>query len=133
MRCFLIAAFVLINHSPLCAQTKITPTPPEGVLPLGADGKPCAGVKLYLWTNAVKKQADMAVQATTGDDGRFRPRVARDPGRPRPGRADGGHGGGEQQDQAVAPGGRCWQAHVGGLRPGQVLGRGRATSSPGSR
>jgi RNA polymerase sigma factor (sigma-70 family) len=44
---------------------------------LGADGKPCAGAKLYLWTSAVKKQADMAVLATTGADGRFRLTVAR--------------------------------------------------------
>jgi RNA polymerase sigma factor (sigma-70 family) len=43
---------------------------------LGADGKPCAGAKLYLWTNAVKKQDDMPPLATTGADGRFRLTVA---------------------------------------------------------
>jgi RNA polymerase sigma factor (sigma-70 family) len=44
---------------------------------LGADGQPCAGARLSLWTSAVKKQADMAVLATTGADGRFRLSVAR--------------------------------------------------------
>src|SRR5262249_52693793 len=43
---------------------------------LGADGKLCEGAKVFLWNNAVKKQADMAPLATTGDDGRFRLRVA---------------------------------------------------------
>src|SRR5262249_21268617 len=33
--------------------------------------------KLSLWTNAVKKQADMPVLATTGTDGRFRLTVAK--------------------------------------------------------
>src|SRR5262249_29118677 len=36
------------------------------------DGKPFAGVKLYLWTNTVKKHADMPVRAMTEEDGRFR-------------------------------------------------------------
>ena len=42
MRRLLIAAsaFVLLSHIPLFAQTKIAPTPPEGILPVGADGKP---------------------------------------------------------------------------------------------
>jgi RNA polymerase sigma factor (sigma-70 family) len=40
-------------------------------LVLGSDGKPCAGAQVFLWTNAVKRQADLAVQATTGADGRF--------------------------------------------------------------
>jgi RNA polymerase sigma factor (sigma-70 family) len=39
---------------------------------LDADGKPCAGARIFLWTNAVQKQADMPVLATTGADGRFR-------------------------------------------------------------
>src|SRR5206468_12108011 len=43
---------------------------------LGPDGKPLAGVKLFLWTNAVKKHADMVELATTGADGRFRLTVA---------------------------------------------------------
>jgi hypothetical protein len=44
---------------------------------LGADGKPCAGAQLFLWTSAVKKPTDMPVQATTGADGRFRLTVAK--------------------------------------------------------
>jgi RNA polymerase sigma factor (sigma-70 family) len=44
---------------------------------LDADGKPCAGAKLSLWTNAVKKPADMPVLAVTDADGRFRLTVAR--------------------------------------------------------
>jgi RNA polymerase sigma factor (sigma-70 family) len=44
---------------------------------LGADGKPCAGAKIFLWTNAVKKQADMVVRTTTQADGRFRLAVAK--------------------------------------------------------
>jgi hypothetical protein len=43
---------------------------------LGPDGKPFAGAQLYLWTSALKQHADMAVRATTGDDGRFRFAVA---------------------------------------------------------
>ena len=39
---------------------------------LDPDGKPVAGAKLSLWTNAVKQRADMPVLATTGNDGRFR-------------------------------------------------------------
>jgi RNA polymerase sigma factor (sigma-70 family) len=39
---------------------------------LAADGKPCAGAQIFLWTSAVKKQADMPVLATTDADGRFR-------------------------------------------------------------
>jgi RNA polymerase sigma factor (sigma-70 family) len=37
-----------------------------------ADGKPVAGAQVYLWTNAVKKRADLKVGATTEADGRFR-------------------------------------------------------------
>jgi RNA polymerase sigma factor (sigma-70 family) len=44
---------------------------------LGPDGKPCAGAKLFLWTNAVKDRADMPVLATTGADGRFRLTIAK--------------------------------------------------------
>jgi RNA polymerase sigma factor (sigma-70 family) len=44
---------------------------------LGADGKPCAGAQLFLWTSAVKNKADMPMLATTGADGRFRLAVAR--------------------------------------------------------
>jgi RNA polymerase sigma factor (sigma-70 family) len=44
---------------------------------LDADGKPCPGATLALWTSAVKKSADMHVLATTGADGRFRLRVDR--------------------------------------------------------
>jgi RNA polymerase sigma factor (sigma-70 family) len=70
---------------PAPAQDKASPAPDQkgeeamevtGQV-LGADGKPCADAKLYLWTSAVKKQADMAVLATTGADGRFRLPVAR--------------------------------------------------------
>jgi RNA polymerase sigma factor (sigma-70 family) len=43
---------------------------------LGPDGKPFAGAQLYLWTSALKQHADMAVRATTGEDGRFRFAVA---------------------------------------------------------
>jgi RNA polymerase sigma factor (sigma-70 family) len=39
---------------------------------LDAEGKPCAGAQIFLWTSAVKKQADMPVLATTDADGRFR-------------------------------------------------------------
>jgi RNA polymerase sigma factor (sigma-70 family) len=39
---------------------------------LGPDEKPLVGARLYLWTSAVKKHADLAVRATTGADGRFR-------------------------------------------------------------
>jgi len=39
---------------------------------LGPDGKPFAGARLLLWTNAVKKHDDLSTKATTGADGRFR-------------------------------------------------------------
>jgi RNA polymerase sigma factor (sigma-70 family) len=44
---------------------------------LGPDGRPFAGARLYLWTNAIKKSADLRVRATTGADGRFRFAAAR--------------------------------------------------------
>jgi protocatechuate 3,4-dioxygenase beta subunit len=44
---------------------------------LDADGKPCAGAKLSLWTDAVKKPADMPVLAVTDADGRFRLQVGK--------------------------------------------------------
>src|SRR5438552_13077189 len=39
-RLLLTAALALLSPALLLAQTKTTPTPPEGVLPLGADGQP---------------------------------------------------------------------------------------------
>jgi RNA polymerase sigma factor (sigma-70 family) len=44
---------------------------------LGADGKPCVSARVFLWTNAVKKPADMPPLAATGADGRFRLTIAR--------------------------------------------------------
>jgi RNA polymerase sigma factor (sigma-70 family) len=39
---------------------------------LGPDGRPVAGARLFVWTNAVKGKDDLPVRATTGADGRFR-------------------------------------------------------------
>jgi RNA polymerase sigma factor (sigma-70 family) len=44
---------------------------------LDPDGKPLAGARLFLWTNAVKGKDDLPVRATAADDGRFRLTVAR--------------------------------------------------------
>jgi RNA polymerase sigma factor (sigma-70 family) len=44
---------------------------------LGPDGQPAAGAQVLLWTNAVKKQGDMPVLATTAADGRFRLKITR--------------------------------------------------------
>jgi RNA polymerase sigma factor (sigma-70 family) len=44
---------------------------------LGADGKPYAGAEVFVWTNAVKKQADLRPRAVTDADGRFRLTLAR--------------------------------------------------------
>jgi RNA polymerase sigma factor (sigma-70 family) len=44
---------------------------------LGPDGKPVAGAKLSVWTDATKKTKGAPVGATTGEDGRFRLAVAR--------------------------------------------------------
>jgi RNA polymerase sigma factor (sigma-70 family) len=78
------------NNAPQAAAPDKKPVVPEGKddkkadeavevtgQVLGADGKPCAGAKVFLWTNAVKKQADVSVQATTGADGRFRLSIAK--------------------------------------------------------
>jgi 5-hydroxyisourate hydrolase-like protein (transthyretin family) len=43
---------------------------------LDADGKPSADTEVFVWTNAVKKQADMRPRATTDADGRFRLTIA---------------------------------------------------------
>jgi RNA polymerase sigma factor (sigma-70 family) len=44
---------------------------------LDPDGKPLAGARLMLWTNAVKGKEAMPTRATTADDGRFRLTIAR--------------------------------------------------------
>jgi RNA polymerase sigma factor (sigma-70 family) len=84
-----------LTHQALAARQAVTPAqdaPPAGradarpAVPaqqpdpsvaltgmvLGPDGKPFAGARVYLWTNAVKRHTDLAVRATTGMDGRFR-------------------------------------------------------------
>jgi RNA polymerase sigma factor (sigma-70 family) len=38
---------------------------------LEPDGRPCAGARVYVVTNAVRKKEDLHVAATTGADGRF--------------------------------------------------------------
>jgi RNA polymerase sigma factor (sigma-70 family) len=42
---------------------------------LDPDGKPAASASVYLWTNNLKKRADVTVEATAGEDGSFRLRV----------------------------------------------------------
>jgi RNA polymerase sigma factor (sigma-70 family) len=44
---------------------------------LGSDGRPFAGAKVFLWTSAIKKPADMPVLTATEADGRFRITVAK--------------------------------------------------------
>src|SRR5262249_37414654 len=39
------------------------------------NGRPVAGARLLVWTNALKAHGDMKPQAVTADDGRFRFRV----------------------------------------------------------
>jgi RNA polymerase sigma factor (sigma-70 family) len=63
-------------------QTATTPNEAEATVSLtgrvlGPGGKPFEGARLFLWTNAVKRPADVRVRATTGAGGRFRLTVAR--------------------------------------------------------
>jgi RNA polymerase sigma factor (sigma-70 family) len=94
----------LLTRQALAARQVVTPQPPAGdakpAAPKGndhapaagprdnagqavtgrvldADGKPCAGARLFVWTSTVKNQADMPVRATTDSDGRFHLAVAR--------------------------------------------------------
>jgi RNA polymerase sigma factor (sigma-70 family) len=48
---------------------------------LGPDGAPLMGAKVYVWTSAVKSEADRRVRATTGADGRFHFSISADDAR----------------------------------------------------